>query len=100
MRAHGSRSQQEPVANGDLNIDNIINANIGGFGARYGNDLSRRSRLGPLPLGRCSSFCTHKLCLSLGLCLRIVCIVIRIGLCVGLILRLLRRCGFGLGLRA
>ena len=46
MRAHGSRSQQEPVANGDLNIDNIINANIGGSGARHGNDLSLRSRLG------------------------------------------------------
>ena len=46
MRTHESQSQQEPVANEDLDIDNIINANIGGSGARHGNDLSLRSRLG------------------------------------------------------
>ena len=46
MRTHESQSQQEPVANEDLDIDNIINANIRGSGARHGNDLSLRSRLG------------------------------------------------------
>ena len=46
MRTHESQSQQEPVANEDLDIDNIINANIRGSGARHGNDLSRRNRLG------------------------------------------------------
>ena len=45
MRAHGSRSQQEPAANRDQNIDNVINANIGRSGARRGNNLSHRSRL-------------------------------------------------------
>jgi len=38
--------KQEPVVNGDLDIDNIINATIGGSGARHGNDLSRRNWLG------------------------------------------------------